>query len=480
MGLIKAAAAGIGSTLADQWLEYIYCDEMPNNVLMRKGKKRVGQKSSNTKGSDNIITRGSRIAVNEGQFLLVVDDGKIVDFTDETGAYTYDKSSEPSLFYGGFGKGLLKSFELVGKRLSFGGDPGHDQRVYFINKKLITDNKFGTKQPVPFRDSEWNMTVRITCFGTFTYRVTDPLLFYANLAGNADYEYCIDQFEEQFKSDLGASLLPALGSVAAQHVSYDMLPSATTQLTAAVQAALKLNWEDKVGINVDRVSIEGVSPVDEDAAKIQKLQETRVYSDSQFASGAMNQAKVGYVTGLGQGAAKGGGEGGGMNGAMNMMGAAMMGGMMGNMGMGNPFQPNQQQPQQSQYQTPQQPQQPTPPPVPPTAPVSPAGSSAGGASTADVWTCDCGAQNTGKFCEQCGKPKPTASGAQGQAAPTNLEWTCECGTVNTGKFCQNCGKPKPVIRRYKCDKCGWVPPDPTKPPKFCPECGDVFNDSDIQ
>jgi membrane protease subunit (stomatin/prohibitin family) len=306
MGLIKALATGVGSALGDQWLEYIYCDEMPEDVLLRKGAKRTRQGSSNTRGSDNIITQGSRIAVNEGQFLLVVDNGKVVDFTDETGVYTFDKSTEPSMLYGGFGKGLLDSFKKVGERFTFGGDTGHDQRVYFVNKKLITDNKFGTKSPIPFRDSEWNITVNITCFGTYVYKVTDPLLFYANLAGNVDYEYRRDTIQEQFKSDLCASLLPALGQVATQHVSYDMLPGAVTQLTDAVKASLKTDWEDKVGINVDRIKIEGVSPTDEDAAKIKALQETRVYSNAQFAQGAKAQAQVGYINGLGQGAAKGG------------------------------------------------------------------------------------------------------------------------------------------------------------------------------
>jgi membrane protease subunit (stomatin/prohibitin family) len=445
MGLIKALATGVGSALGDQWLEYIYCDEMPEDVLLRKGAKRTRQGSSNTRGSDNIITQGSRIAVNEGQFLLVVDNGKVVDFTDETGVYTFDKSTEPSMLYGGFGKGLLDSFKKVGERFTFGGDTGHDQRVYFVNKKLITDNKFGTKSPIPFRDSEWNITVNITCFGTYVYKVTDPLLFYANLAGNVDYEYRRDTIQEQFKSDLCASLLPALGQVATQHVSYDMLPGAVTQLTDAVKASLKTDWEDKVGINVDRIKIEGVSPTDEDAAKIKALQETRVYSNAQFAQGARAQAQVGYVNGLGQGAAKGGsGATSGMDGAMGMMGAAMMGSMMGNMGMGNPFSAN----------------------------------GAAGAAGAAAWKCSCGMTNTGKFCTECGKAQPDASGAQSAAAPTNAQWKCECGAVNTSKFCTECGKPKPEVKRYKCDKFGWVPPDPENPPKFCPNCGDIFNESD--
>jgi membrane protease subunit (stomatin/prohibitin family) len=454
MGLIKAIIEGAKTTLADQWLEYIYCEDMTQDVLMRKGQKRTRAGSSNTKGSDNIITQGSHIAVNEGQFLLIVDDGKVVDFTDDAGNYTYDKSTEPSMLYGGFGKGLLASFNKVGQRFTFGGDTGHDQRVYFINKKLITDNKFGTKAPIPFRDSEWNITINITCFGTYVYKIMDPLLFYANLAGNVDYEYHRDAIQDQFKSDLCSSLLPALSQVATQHVSYDMLPGAVTELTTAVQTSLKTDWEDKVGINVDRIKIESVSPTQADAAKIQKLQETRVYGNDQFAGAARQQAQVGYVTGLGQGAAKGG-TGSGMEGAVGMMGAAMMGNMMGNMGMGNPFGQAGNAAQSNGVQN-------------------------GAVPAQGGWQCSCGAANTGKFCLECGKPKPDDKGTQAAATPTNTQWTCECGTVNTGKFCQDCGKPKPVVKRYKCGKCGWAPQDPTKPPKFCPECGDVFNDNDVQ
>ena len=452
MGLIKALIQGTKSTLADEWLEYIYCEDMSQDVLMRKGSKRTAKGSSNTKGSDNIITQGSHIAVNEGQFMMIVDDGKVIDFTDEAGNYTYEKSTEPSLFYGGFGKGLLASFNKVGQRFTFGGDTGHDQRVYFVNKKLITDNKFGTKAPIPFRDSEWNMTINITCFGTYVYKVVDPLIFYANLAGNVDYEYNRGEIQDQFKSDLCASLLPALSQVAIQRVSYDMLPGAINELTTAVKASLKTDWEDKVGINVDRIKIENVSPTEADAAKIQKLQETRVYGNDQFAGAAKTQAQVGYVTGLGEGAAKGGSAAGaGMDGAVGMMGAVMMGNMMGNMGMGNPLAGG----------------------------VNTAQNNSGAAATGS-WLCACGASNTAKFCHDCGKPKPDATGTQGQAAPTNAQWTCECGATNTSKFCMECGKPKPAVKQYKCDKCGYIPGDPTTPPKFCPECGDIFNDDDVQ
>lgn len=463
MGLIKAILQGTRSTLGDQWLDYIYCDSLPADVLMRKGQKRIGPGSSNTKGSDNIITQGSHIAVNEGQFMIVVDDGKIVDFTDETGVYTFDKSTEPSLFYGGFGKGLLASFQRVGKRFTFGGDTAHDQRVYFINKKLITDNKFGTKAPVPFRDSEWMMTVKIRCFGTYVYKIVDPLLFYASLCGNVAYEFKASEIAEQFKSDLLGALQTALNKVSMQRIPYDMLPGATDEMTQALREVLKADWEDKSGINVDRVVIESVTPTDDDAAKIQKLQETRVYQNNDFAAAAMRKAQADMVEGMGTGMSKGNTGSNSTGDVMGMMGVAMMGNMMGT---GNPFnnanmgqnaaQQNQNGAQQNQNSAPQT------------------------QSTAaqDAWLCSCGTENTSRFCTECGKKKPDESGTQQNAAPSNSEWVCPCGSHNTGKFCTECGNPKPVVKRYKCDKCGWTPADPTKPPKFCPECGDIFNDSD--
>ncbi len=437
MGLIKAVLNAARTTLADEWLEYIYCDALPANVLMRKGQKRMGKGTSNTKGSDNIITRGSHIAVNEGQFLLVVDDGKVVDFTDDAGVYTFDQSTEPSLFYGGFGKGLLASFERVGKRITFGGDTGHDQRAYFINKKLIPDNKFGTRAPVPFRDGEWGLTINIRCFGTYVYRVTDPLLFYTNLCGNAAYEYRSDEFAEQFRSDLIGALQTALGRVAEQRIAYDRLTVETDAMTQAVRAVLKADWEDKAGVNVDRVVIESVTPTDDDARKIQKLQETRVYGDGNFAQAAMRRAQAGMVDNMGVGMAKGGGSNAAGD-AVGMMGMAMAGGMMG---LGNPF-------------------------------ANLSGSAQG--TAAAQWKCACGAVNTGKFCTECGGPKPGAEPAS--TAPGT--WVCACGAENTGKFCTECGKPKPVLQRYRCSKCGWLPPDPSNPPKFCPECGDRFGDED--
>ena len=197
MGLIKAAFAAGSSTLADQWLEYIYCDRMDDNVLMRRGIPKNG--GSNTKGTENIITNGSKIVVGEDQFLIVVSDGKIVDFTAEAGNYTFDKGTEPSMFYGGFGKGLIESFKKFGERFTTGGVAPHDQRAYFVNTRLIKGNKFGTGTPIPFRDSEFGMTVDIRCYGEYVMKVTDPLAFYHTYGGNIEEDYVIeDVLSDQF------------------------------------------------------------------------------------------------------------------------------------------------------------------------------------------------------------------------------------------------------------------------------------------
>ncbi len=444
MGLIKSISSALRSGLGDQWLDFIYCDALPTDVLLRKGQKRTQQTkfgTSNTKDSDNIITNGSKIAVNEGQFMIVVDQGKIVDFTDEAGEYTFDKSTEPSLFYGSFGQSLLESFKQVGKRFTFGGDTGHDQRVYFINKKDIIGNKFGTPNPVPFRDSEFGYTVDIKCFGEYVYKIMDPLLFYASLCGNVSYEYKRMEIESQFKADLLSALQPALVSVSMKKISYDMLPGAVNEISVAVREQLDESWGRVNGINVTKVSIASVSVTEESQKKIKEFQSSRAYSDRAMQAGRMTEAFANAVEGIGEN------SGNSTNAMFGMMGVGMMNNMGTNMfgGIGAG---------QMQGGVPQ-----------------PVGQPAGQqAPQADVngWACKCGASNTGKFCTECASPKP---------APVNT-WRCECGEDNTGKFCKECGKKNPTGIIYKCDKCGWEPADPSKPPKFCPECGDVFDESD--
>lgn len=288
MGLIKAALTAGSSTLADQWLEYIYCDRMDDNVLMRRGIPKKG--GSNTKGSENILTNGTKIVVSEDQFLVVVADGKIVDFTAEPGEYTFDKGTEPSLFYGGFGKGIIDSFKKFGERFTTGGVVAHDQRVYFINTRHIKGNKFGTSTPIPFRDSEFGLTVDIRCYGEYIFQVTNPINFFHTFGGNVDGDYVIDEnFKDQFLADFLQALNPALATVAMQKISYDMLPGAVKEVSAAVKDELDSTWGEQ-GINVVRVSIASATPTEESKARVDAAQGDRLYAMNPAMQGARANA----------------------------------------------------------------------------------------------------------------------------------------------------------------------------------------------
>ena len=410
MGLIKAAIAAGSSTLADQWLEYIYCDRMDDNVLMRRGMPKVG--GSNTKGTENIITNGSKIVVGEDQFLVVVVDGKIVDFTAESGNYTYDKGTEPSMLYGGFGKGLIESFKKFGERFTTGGVAPHDGRVYFINTRLIKGNKFGTTTPVPFRDSEFGMTVDVRCYGEYVMRVTDPLAFYHSYGGNVEGDYVIDDsFRDTFLADFLQALQPALAKVAQQKISYDMLPGAVDEVSAAVKESLQDTWGSQ-GINVERVSIASATPTPESVQAIKAAQGDRLYAMNPAMQGARANAAASEAL-----KTAAGNENGAMTGFMGMgmlnQGGAMFGANMS---------------AQSQSQT----------------GMDTMNVAGGGVSThapeveetpkeEGVKCPNCGATITGNFCTECGTKKPEEP--QEKVCP-------KCGekVLENAKFCINCGE----------------------------------------
>ena len=440
MGLIKAALGSVGSVLGDQWREFFYCDSMPENVLVSKGEKRTSSRSSNTKGSDNIITNGSVIAVNEGQCMMIVDQGQIVEFAAEPGEFTWNSSTEGTIFYGGLGNGLKSSWENLKRRFTFGADTGKDQRVYFFNLKEILGNKFGTPTPVPFRVVDTNigldMDISVRCNGEYSYKITDPMLFYKNVCGNVQAEYTRDRFDSQLKSEFLSALQPAFAEISAKGIRYSALPGHTEDLSAAMNSALSAKWSNLRGISVVSVGVNSITASAEDEATIKELQKSAVFRNANMAAAHMVQAQAEAMKSA---AAN---ENGAMMGFMGMNMAQAAGGFNAT----SLFQMGQQQ----------QAQQPAPAP----APAAPAGG----------WTCACGTQNAGgKFCVECGSPKP----ADG--------WTCACGAVNKGKFCPECGAKKPAAAPlYRCDKCGWEPEDPKNPPRFCPECGDKFDDSDIK
>ncbi len=439
MGLIKAALGSVGGVLADQWKEYFYCDSMASNVLVTKGKKRTSSRNSNTKGSDNIISNGSVIAVNEGQCMMIVEQGKIVEFAAEAGEYTWNSSSEPTIFQGGL-EGLEGSWETLKRRFAFGGDTAKDQRVYFFNLKELVGNKYGTPAPIPFRVVDNNigldMDVSIRCNGEYSYKIADPMLFYKNVCGNVSQDYTRDQLDSQLKSEFLTALQPAFARISAQGIRYSALPGHTMELAQAMNEVLSSKWGATRGLAIVAVGVNSVTASAEDEATIKELQKSAVFRNTNMAAAHMVQAQAEAMK------TAAGNKNGAMMGFMGMNMAQSAGGF----NAASLFQMGQQQPAAS-------------------APAAPAAPAAG----ANTWKCSCGAVNTGKFCVECGASKP----ADG--------WVCSCGAVNKGKFCSECGAKKPASEPlYRCDKCGWEPEDPKHPPKFCPECGDKFDDEDIR
>lgn len=436
MGLIKAALGSVGGILGDQWREYFYCDSMSSDVLVTKGMKRISGRSSNTKASDNIISNGAVIAVNEGQAMMIVEQGKIVEFSAEAGEYTWDSSTEGTIFYGGLGAGLKDSWNNLKRRFTFGADTGKDQRIYFFNTKEIIGNKYGTPTPIPFRVVDPNigldLTVSIRCNGEYSYRITDPILFYKQVAGNVSADYTRSQFDSQLKSEFLTCLQPAFARISEMGIRYTSLPGHTLELARAMDEALTAKWSGLRGISIVSVSVNSVTASPEDEATIKELQKSAVFRNTGMAVAHMVQAQAEAMK------AAAANENGAMMGFMGMNMAQTAGGLNAN----SLFQMAQAQPQKS---TPELPDK-------------------------NSWTCTCGAKNTGKFCVECGTKKPAPSG-----------WICACGSINKGKFCPECGAKKPAAAPlYRCDKCGWEPEDPKNPPRFCPECGDKFTDEDIK
>lgn len=457
MGLIRLAKIGvdaIGSTLGDQWLEYFYCDSIDSDTLMVKGQKKVNDGHNyNTKGmQDNIISNGSVIAVNEGQCMMIVDNGKIVDICAEAGEFKYDNSTEPSIFAGNFLQSLGQTAVTAWRRFTFGGNAGKDQRVYYFNTKEIMNNLYGTATPIPFRvvDNKigLDLDTELKCNGKYSFHIADPVVFYTKVCGNVKDSYNKSELTSFMKDEMITALQPALGELSAQGIRYSELPRSTKELVNALNTELSEQWMAARGIEMVSITFNPSLPKDV-SEMIRARQNEAVYKDPNMAAAGIAAAQMEAMKSAASNTSTG---------PMMAFAGMNMAQMAGGMNAGNLFAMGQQQQQASPAQT--APAQ--------AAPAAPAG---GAAEPILGWTCSCGkADNRGKFCVECGSPKPAEAG-----------WTCSCGQVNQGKFCCNCGKKKPEgAPLYKCDKCGWEPEDPTHPPKFCPECGDVFDDNDIQ
>jgi membrane protease subunit (stomatin/prohibitin family) len=374
MGLIKAGTSAIGSTLADQWKEFFYCESLPVDVLMTKGVKKTGKNTSNTKGSDNVISSGSGIVVADGQCMIIVEQGKVVEVCAESGEFTWDASTEPSIFNGNLADSLMASFKTLGKRFTFGGDIPKDQRVYYFNTKELLDNKFGTPNPVPFRVVDKNIgldvDISVRCNGVYSYKINDPVLFYTNVAGNVAQEYRRSEIDAQLKAEFVSGLQPALGRLSELGIRYSSVPAHNMELEDALNDVLSARWKERRGLSIVSVLINSITASKEDEDMIKDLQKTAVMRDPGMAAATLVGAQAEA-----------------MKTAAGNSGGAMIG-FMG-MNMAN---------------------------------------AAGGASTNSLFEM-----------------------SAAQKAPVR-----------------------------KCDKCGWEPEEGANSPKFCPECGDVFDGNDVK
>lgn len=404
MGLISAAVSAAAGVLNDQWKEYFYCDSLSDDVLAVRGVKRTSGFSGN-RGSDNVISDGSVISVADGQCMLIVEQGKVVDVCAESGEYIYDMSSEPSVFTGDLGDAVYRIFEQIGKRFTFGGEPAKDQRVYYFNTKEIVGNKYGTPNAIPFRVTDRNVgldvDIGIRCFGEYSYRMTNPILFYTNVCGNVSSAYSRSQLDSQMKTELLSALQPAFAKISEEGIRYSAIAAHTTELTDALNEALSQKWKALRGIEIVSCGVSSVTASEEDEKMIKQFQMNAALKDPAMAAAHMTTAQAAAM----QDAAK------------NPAGAAA-----GFIGMNM-------------------------------------AAAAGGMNAASLYD---------------------LAARQEAAKAPDSSWTCpSCGTANQGRFCTECGAKKPSgTLRYRCDKCGWAPDDPTRPPKFCPECGDPFGADD--
>ena len=401
MGLIKAGAGALGSTLADQWKEFFYCDAIDKDTLVVKGVKRVSSRSSNTRGSDNIISNGSGIAVADGQCMIIVEQGKIVEVCAEPGQFTYDTSTEPSIFAGSLGQSILDTFKLIGKRFTFGGDTGKDQRVYYFNTKEIVDNKFGTANPIPFRVVDSNigldLDTSVRCNGVYSYKLTNPLLFYTNVCGNVEQDYSREEIDSQLKTEFISALQPAFAKLSEMGMRPNQIPAHAEELSQLMNKTLTRKWGEMRGISVVSIAMNPITLPEEDAKAIKELQRSAVMRDPTMAAANLVGAQADAMR------TAAGNSAGAMTGFMGMGMAMNAGGVNAQ----NLYAMGQQQ----------------------AAPAA----AAPAAPAAETWTCACGSVNTGKFCPECGAKKPV--------------YRCnKCGwkpadPSKPPKFCPECGDP---------------------------------------
>ncbi|WP_314827632.1 SPFH domain-containing protein [Oribacterium parvum] len=422
MGLVRAAGAALSTMMGDQWREYFYCNSLDNDTLILKGEKRIGPKSSNTKGADNIISNGALIAVNDGQCMIIVEQGAIVEVCAEPGEFVFDSSTEPSIFYGDLGENLVNSFKTFVKRFAFGGDTAKDQRIYYFNTKEIIGNKYGTANPVPFRVLDKNIDldieIALRAHGEFTFRLMDPILFYKNLAGNVEKDYKKQEIESQLRSELLTKLQPAFARIAESGVRYYQITAHTDELGQILNELLSKSWGEHYGIEMTAFGISSVTAPEEDIEMIKQLQKNAVYRNATMAAANLTAAQADAMRAAASNESTG---------PMMAFAGMNMANQVGGFNAGNLYAMGAEQQNAAAAANANTPAGNAESPAPAAA------ASVAGVATASDWTCPkCGHEhNNGKFCSECGTAKTE-------------DWTCpECGhTGNKGKFCSECGHKK--------------------------------------
>ena len=422
MGLVRAAGAALSTMMGDQWREYFYCNSLDNDTLILKGEKRIGPKSSNTKGADNIISNGALIAVNDGQCMIIVEQGAIVEVCAEPGEFVFDSSTEPSIFYGDLGENLVNSFKTFVKRFAFGGDTAKDQRIYYFNTKEIIGNKYGTANPVPFRVLDKNIDldieIALRAHGEFTFRLMDPILFYKNLAGNVEKDYKKQEIESQLRSELLTKLQPAFARIAESGVRYYQITAHTDELGQILNELLSKSWGEHYGIEMTAFGISSVTAPEEDIEMIKQLQKNAVYRNATMAAANLTAAQADAMRAAASNESTG---------PMMAFAGMNMANQVGGFNAGNLYAMGAEQQNAAAAANANTPAGNAESSAPAAA------ASVAGVATASDWTCPkCGHEhNNGKFCSECGTAKME-------------DWTCpECGhTGNKGKFCSECGHKK--------------------------------------
>ena len=389
MGLIQAALSATGSVLQDQFKEYFYCESLSNDVLVSKGVKKTAFTSANAGGRDNIITSGSGIAIADGQCMIIVEDGKVVEFCAEPGNFVWDASTEPSLFNGDLKEGILETFAKIGERFTMGGDTGKDQRIYYFNTKEILDNKFGTPNPIPFKIVDKNINLdldsAVKCSGTYSYRLVDPILFYANVSGNVEKDFTKDAIDSQLKAEFVNALQPAFAKISELGIRPSDLTNHVVELADLMNQELTKKWSETRGIEVVSVALNPITLPEEDAAKIREYQFAATNKDQAMREASDAAARQDALRDAANN------EGGAANTIIGVNLVDQVGKTM-------------------------------------------AATTTGTAPAGDAWACpNCGTTNHGgNFCTNCGKPNP------------NGAWVCpKCGKTNTGgNFCPDCGEPR--------------------------------------